>query len=272
MPSSVSFVSCYIRIYEKNFEFSGRTDDWRMSNFLEVAKTGIPLIVYVCSSTRSLVEDACSSASLTNVCVIEVNLNDLCVYNALCDPSLSLPGILTETKDTREYMALMNTKIEFIKDAIERNPHNTTHFSWLDFSVRYILKNLADTFIELKSVLSILPEEGLFIPGCYEKENYDEENLIHNYCSFIVWRYCGTFFIGDKESLLRFYDISVKWLPVFVEETKYTTWEVNVWSWFESNPAIGWKPNWYKADHNDSMITNLKFAVQDSGKANLSEL
>lgn len=264
MPSSVSFVSCYIRIYEENFVYAGKTTDWRMSNFLEVAKSGIPMIVYVCSSTRSVVEDACDTASLSNVFIIEVDLKDLCVYNALSNHSLALPRMRSEEKDTKEYMALMNTKIEFIKDAIERNPHKTTHFSWLDLSFHYILTNSVDTFLELKRVASILPEEGLFIPGCHEKSDYEEENLIHNYCSFIKWRFCGGFFVGDKDSLLRFYDMYLRWLPVFIEETRYATWEVNVWAWFESNPAIGWNPIWYKADHNDSMITNLKIAIQNN--------
>jgi hypothetical protein len=36
-------------------------------SFMEVARTGVPMIVYVCSATK-VVERGCEAASLGNVC------------------------------------------------------------------------------------------------------------------------------------------------------------------------------------------------------------
>jgi hypothetical protein len=40
--------------------------------------------------------------------------------------------------------------------------------------------------------------------------------------------------------------------PLFLEETKQLVWEVNFWSWLET--VQHWKPIWYPADHNDSIL------------------
>jgi hypothetical protein len=53
MSSSVSFVSCYIDIYESGCD-PDATQGWRMFHFMEVARTGVPMIVYVCSRRRRL--------------------------------------------------------------------------------------------------------------------------------------------------------------------------------------------------------------------------
>jgi hypothetical protein len=68
MSSSVSFVSCYIDIYESGCDPDAKTQGWRMFHFMEVARTGVPMIVYVCSATKAVVERGCEAASLGNVC------------------------------------------------------------------------------------------------------------------------------------------------------------------------------------------------------------
>lgn len=257
MSLSVSFVSCYIDIYDSGCEPDGKTHGWRMFHFMEVARTGVPMIVYVCSATKAVVEGGCEAESLCNVCVIEIDVSTMFVYSMLINPALSMPERRTATKDTREYMALMNSKAEFVKDAVLRDPHGTTHFAWLDFSFHYMLREPEVVLAELKSLCSFVPASGLFVPGCWKKRG----GTADSYCSYVRWRFCGTFFVGDKASLLRFYDMYVSWLPVFVSETGYTTWEVNIWEWFESNPLIGWSPIWYGGDHNDSLIMGLRQIV-----------
>jgi hypothetical protein len=229
-----------------------------MFHFMEVARTGVPMIVYVCSATKAVVERGCEAASLGNVCVIEVDVSRMFVYGILMDSGLSMPENRSQMKDTREYMALMNSKVEFMKDAVLRDPYGTTHFAWLDFSVNYTFKDSVSVFSELKTLGSFVPARGLFVPGCWENRG----GTADSYCSYIRWRFCGGFFVGDKASLLRFYDTYVSWLPVFVSGTGCTTWEVNIWEWLESNPLVGWSPVWYGGDHTDALIMGLRRVIE----------
>ena len=63
--------------------------------------------------------------------------------------------------------------------------------------------------------------------------------------------------MGDKQSILDFYDLYVEHAPRFFKETGKLVWEVNIWAWLESNTL--WKPTWYLADHNDTMLVNIPF-------------
>ena len=47
--------------------------------------------------------------------------------------------------------------------------------------------------------------------------------------------------------------------PEFVETTRRLVWEVNFWAWLEVNSD--WNPQWYSADHNDTILTNLPCAT-----------
>jgi hypothetical protein len=66
------------------------------------------------------------------------------------------------------------------------------------------------------------------------------------------WRFCGGFFLADKESFLEFHDLFFDKYPDFLRQHKRLIWEVNYWAWLEHE--CGWSPNWYAADHNDSII------------------
>jgi hypothetical protein len=56
-----------------------------------------------------------------------------------------MPENRSQMKDTREYMALMNSKVEFMKDAVCRILM-ALHFAWLDFSVNYTFKDSVSVF------------------------------------------------------------------------------------------------------------------------------
>jgi len=58
--------------------------------------------------------------------------------------------------------------------------------------------------------------------------------------------------IGDKNSLINFYNISNSLFLRFLQENKRLVWEVNYWAWLESLQIIS--IIWYKADHDDSIV------------------
>ena len=91
------------------------------------------------------------------------------------------------------------------------------------------------------------------IPGCWDHK-YNNVHTGH-VTDFIFWRFCGGFFIGDAESILKFDDLYKTKYPEFITAYRKLVWEVNFWAWLEVNSD--WAPEWYAAGHDDTIITNL---------------
>jgi hypothetical protein len=235
----ITFVSCFFQIYEKDYD-TNKSMEWRIERFREIASTGIKLCVYVNLELLAMIP-----REYENVIILEMPTSHI---ERLCaNMELELPQQRSVQKDTHKYMCLMNAKTEFVADAIERNLWNSTHFAWIDFNVSYIFKekngDKERTLRFLKELdLYKLPDNCMLMPGCWTP--YDNVHIAH-VTECIFWRFCGGFFIGDAKSLLKFDDLY---------KYKFETF----WAWLEVNSD--WKPQWYSADHNDSIITNLPCA------------
>jgi hypothetical protein len=144
----------------------------------------------------------------------------------------------------------MNSKIEFIKKTIHVNPFNNEYFCWFDFSLPYIFKDIENSILKLKaySECSFIHEPFITMPGCWSFKCGNIEVLKESVC----WRFCGGVLMGDKNSLLSFYDVSISHFEDFLRLTKNLVWEVNYWAWLEAEGYIS--PIWYLADHNDTII------------------
>lgn len=236
------YVSCYIKIYD-----STEKDDWRIDNFKLLLKTGINIMVFISKEYENKFILLCDIYSNLSYRVIDIYKELLLFINKPNNPKL--PDIRNENKDTYEYMALMNSKLEFIMKVIDKK---YDYYAWIDFSITYIFNELNYTL----SYLSFLSKqkwnnEFIYIPGCW---NISNEKLITDY---VYWRFCGGFFMGDKESIINFYNIVDKTLKEELINKSLMVWEVNIWSFIESNKE--WCPShWYKVnDHNDDMIINI---------------
>jgi len=145
-------------------------------------------------------------------------------------------------------MYLMNSKIDFVKKTIDINPFSSKFFAWFDFSLPYIFKN-DKTIQDIKKLSeTTFINSFLAMPGCWHYMFYNINYIKNNIC----WRFCGGFFIGDKESLIDFYNLSILNFNEFLTQTNTLLWEVNYWCWLESYKHF--KPTWYLADHDDSII------------------
>jgi hypothetical protein len=147
----------------------------------------------------------------------------------------------------------MHAKHEFIYDAIQSNPWNSTHFAWVDFNIYHIFKTnpqYADQLFRTMCKRDFQQESFLAIPGCWNFRFENPEVLINHIC----WRFCGGFFIGAKQALLEFHALYRAEFGGFLQESRALTWEVNFWSWLEYTKPNVWQPTWYYADHNESML------------------
>jgi hypothetical protein len=95
----------------------------------------------------------------------------------------------------------------------------------------------------------------LAIPGCWDAMKPAD---VDKYLDQIHWRFCGGFFIGDRDSVLELCDLVRQMLPFFIKNYRKLTWEVNFWAFLET--IGGWTPAWYKADHNESILNNIPYA------------
>ena len=191
----------------------------------------------------SEIEKECS-----NVKVIKsFKLEELDTYKTLTKNKCSLPDQRNGSKDTFNYMIMINSKIELVKDAIERNTYGTKYFSWIDFGIFHVFKQVEKMSKFLKSLRNVeLQGEFITFPGCWAK-GYNIQSVHKS----VNWRFCGGFFLGDKKNMLHFNEMTKTHLSNFMKPEKLL-WEVNFWTWLEYYTE--WEPDVYLADHNESIL------------------
>jgi len=248
MPHTVTFVTAMMQIYDAPCE--GRTTEWRLSKFRDIAGTGIRLCVYTCDNVY---EDVLNfAAQYENVRVVKwstVENTQVGRWTNGVEYEYTLPGARNLSKDTAAYMTLQNTKVEFVNDATTQNPWNTTHFAWIDFSISYLFKESERTLEYLKFLGQCAYQEEPFlaVAGCTGPVG-DLGRLLNG----VVWRFCGGFLLGDAGSIVELYKMYQMHFPAFMRSHRRLVWEINFWAYLESHQ--GWKPLWYKADHNDTIV------------------
>ena len=264
--NNVTFVTCFIDIYENNCptinennQVNSRNYDWYINSFRYIASSGIKICLYGCDKTKDALIKL-SSEYPDNIKFMGYNLfiNNP-IYESCFNNEYTLPDTRHPIKDTRKYMAIINSKILHVYDTIQKNPWNSNYFSWIDFGIAHILKNKNETLNRLKKITSsnIFKNKLLLIACCHNKI-IDKEScykLLNN----VHWRFAGGFFIGDKESISNFYNLYLKYYENFLKENKKVVWEVSFWAWLEVHTDFKFTP--YICDHNDSILNNISESI-----------
>ena len=249
--SDVTFVTVFMNIYSKKEE-GHRDIAWRFQQFAKIAETGIQLCVYIDEYSEELLDQFIESYPNLRKMRIWKSIQDTWVHKECTSYTLSLPQKRNQQKDTYEYMTLMHTKMECMADAVQENPFDSTHFAWIDFNIAHIFQQMEISQAQLKRISTCVKSHSfLVIPGCWsalpaDLNTYTILNTIH-------WRFCGGFFMGDRGSVMNFCTLYQTYFPRFLKDFSYMTWEVNFWAYMEHKIAH-WKPQWYAADHNDSIL------------------
>jgi hypothetical protein len=134
----------------------------------------------------------------------------------------------------------MNAKAELVYRTMSLYPLVQT-FAWIDFSIFHVVHQ-EDTAAYLHMVSQLRLKNGLHMPGCWPVQDIPFDR--------VQWRFCGGFFIGSRPSIEQLYSLYRTHFRELVL-TYGLSWEVNVWAYLEQH---GLRTNWYKADHNDSML------------------
>jgi glycosyltransferase involved in cell wall biosynthesis len=169
----------------------------------------------------------------------------------------TLPEYRNKEKDTLEFLQLMNAKSEFLYRA--KKLKKARVYVWFDFGILKIIHD-KERFIEsMKNVDTFSHEGRIVIPGCISKDSVNFNNLF----VYPIWRFCGGILIVCESVVDRFYDLHCKELEK-CKDMGLLTWEVNLWASIETN--INDLFDWYKADHNDTIIPTFKKIVSGDRK------
>jgi hypothetical protein len=245
------FTTAFMSIY--NTEEAAtvlRSAKERIGLFVNVAKTGIPIRVFVCPVFQEAVREAI--APYPNVQIHRVlSLAETRTYSILEPYRENLPATRSQVKDTFEYMTLMSAKMEFVQEIM--NAYEYEQYAWIDFNIWFIIRGDFITSYKLKLLAHshLESDTDIYMPGCW---NWKTKGInVEGVWSRILWRFCGGFFIGRANAMRDYCARFIENLGKLVSEKQAITWEVNIWHLMESRDL--WTPIWYSADHNDSILS-----------------
>lgn len=240
---TLTYVSCFVNI---NCKEPHKTHQWRMNNFINIAETGVPIVLYVDDEIRNAF--ASTWEKYKNIVLRNVDYSKSWTFNVCSKYRDLLPANRNIIKDSFLFICLMNMKIEFVVNAVNENPFRTQHFAWIDFNLPHIFKSKTATsnYMHFLTTCKWIPG-FITCPGCWEKGQG-----IENIVDVINWRFCGGFMLGDGDAFNELFDLYLEHFAMFMERYHCITWEVNFWTWLEVN--TNWDVTWYKADHNDSIV------------------
>lgn len=233
-------VTCYYDIYQKPERFFEY-----LSLFYDLALSGLPILLF---TDPDIAPKFRIFSTIPTVQVVPIPLTEFTLYKQAMTYEGALPVNRTPQKDTKEFYALMNTKMEFIQRALQYTQDET--LIWLDYGILKIVKN-QERFLDKLREVNTTRFHKLTLPGCWGFGQALHVDSIH-------WRFCGGFFVMPRALATIFYEHSYNVLRDFCRLPQYKlTWETNVWTVIEACAERG-RIDWYFADHNDTIVLNIQ--------------
>jgi len=225
----VTFVTAFVTLQED------RSKDKSPSTYVDMFKkayeSGAHFHIFVSEDLLHLV------TQFDRATIEVLSLEETRTWRDIATIHHRLPSCRTDYHDTERFLALMNAKTELVARVAKEDGQ----YAWIDFGIFHMIHR-HDEGIERIRLLQNTVRNGLWIPGCWDK-GMPSFDSVH-------WRFCGSFFIGDRASVLEFDKRMSESFPRFLQEG-ILAWEVNVWARLE---AEGWSPSWYRANHDDSIL------------------
>ena len=198
---SASVVTCYYRVSSKHTH--DKYDEW-ITNFLP----NIPcqLIVFTSPDLVDYIRDK-RGIHMDKTVIIPIELESLPLYQEYLEfwDSQYQMDNQKDTKRTKECYILWNSKLRFLKQAIELNPFSSDKFVWTDIgclrsSHPNIIFNLAQPYPIYDKISNTHIDIVLIhsIDNCEQKVFIDE---VH---------FSGAMFGGHKDNILVFHDLFYK--------------------------------------------------------------
>jgi hypothetical protein len=182
----------------------------------------------------------CGNRATVRVEYIEKDTLD--TFREIHDIDVKLPTKRTEHHDTRAFLTTMNAKAELVYRTMQMHPL-VSYFAWIDFSIFHVIRDRDATLRYLQMISHVRLKGSLLMPGCWNKQHVSFDH--------VHWRFCGGFFLGNRQGIEQLHTIYRRCFRDLVT-TQGLTWEVNIWAYFELTNAI--EIQWYAAGHDDSIV------------------
>lgn len=240
---SITIVSAFIYLATGN-----KSLEFYIEQGIKLLKLDIYKIIFIDEQVFTHFKDYQNDQTI----LIKTRIEDLYLYKY--KEQLKNLWVNTDNpmKDTFDYFVIQCNKTEWIREAAE--PREATieteldQFIWLDFGIHHILP--ADLNIIAHSFLSKPDSNKVRIPSIWDLETYHLLDCKRD----ILWYFAGGVFGGPAKKIIEFADLTRAKCLQLVEQQQHLMWEVNIW-------YLVWQDNKslfsvYKADHNESIISN----------------
>jgi len=211
--------------------------------FDEIAASGIPITVCTESSLLPLFTHVPPS-----VRVLTLPKECLDLYSIAMTYQGDLPAHRNETKDTKEYLALVNTKLEWmyrVSDIVEDDT-----FVWLDMGILKHIRNKG-RFLEMLRCIQMQSFDKIVLPGWTDSHSFSVDTVTSHFF--------GCFFVVPRRHLAAFYGHSKTVLTDFCTQSMYKLcWETNVWMIIDMC-AMHDDIHWYACDQDDSLVLSFPY-------------
>lgn len=239
-----TFVTAFYVV--KDYNAPNKSVNNYFDHFTKLAATNIPIVLFISPQFEERIKEVMTKYPNVKLLGL-IDVKDTWTYGQVDVNHIKLPTNRNLLKDSLEYMIAINTKIECVNKAIQANMFNTENFAWIDFGIFHVIKDINNTTTKLQKIANTaITSNAVILPGCWAlSQRYDYVNQIN-------WNFCGGFFIGQRDQLLDMWQRYQDFFPKFLKQYNTMVWEVNIWSAmvYETD----WKPSWFHADHNDSII------------------
>ena len=196
-----------IREKEKNpLKDTETTEFFSVDYYLEVSRNYIqkefPLIIFVEPQYESKFWEMRPKYLHPITRIIPRDYEDLYRYRDLFPPFAEITykhpiHNLHREKFTALYNFVINQKVEFVREAIEWNPFNTTRFAWMDLRLHEM------DISEINEIFSYFTEDRLLITQQHYTEKEEVSNR-YDWLNMTKGRVCAGFFAGYAKLLLKF--------------------------------------------------------------------
>jgi hypothetical protein len=226
--TNATIVTMFYKIREKEPNPDGTKFSRSVDKYIELAKQFImklnyPLIVFTDDDEliQFIHEERKSYADKTRV--INKKFEDTYYYKYV-DRLKELQQTFTirngnVKQETPMYIILNNNKFDFMEDAIQLNPFNSTHFVWMDFGINHVAKNYDKIHDWIRQVPDNIKQMCInpYVENVVDKEIF--QNIYHHVA--------GGLFSGSKERLL-------KYCQLFKRKTE----QIYAENWYQIDEAV----------------------------------
>lgn len=207
-----------------------RPIEFYIEHFRELADSGVPIGVYLDKRLKDLELEGMGRGNIQILDYVEVERGF---------EEAQLPEQRNPDKDSADYMWIQLMKLKLVAKASQDSRIKAPALAWIDFGAFYMMKNDKEGVKKFLSSYKLPGEtDKILAPGCWQGEGF------YNMWGGIVWRFCGTFFVGKKEYFVAAAEEQERLVKSGMPRL---TWEVNYWS---NMSCFEWIPG----SHNETLF------------------